>query len=293
MALYDSIIIAGSYGMLAQAIAATLRARNLSFRGVDRDTVDITSEAAVQKLFAEYKPTLLINCAAHTKVDLCEDEPEKADAINGRAVGLLARSARECGTTLVHYSTDFVFDGSSRRPYRADDPPHPLSAYGRSKLLGETQLQQNAPERYLILRTAWLYGRGGPSFPRTIVERGRQGATLKVVDDQIGSPTYTGDLAQSTFDLLDHGQSGLWHVTNSGQASWFEFAQAALKEFGVSAQVSSCSTAEWLKMRPKQAIRPAYSVLDVEPIARAVGRPMRPWRQGLADFHRAVNEAGF
>jgi dTDP-4-dehydrorhamnose reductase len=291
--LYDSIVITGGRGMLAQAIVAALADRNRPAVALDRAAADVTRESEVRNLFATHKPTLLINCSAHTKVDLCEDEAEKADAINGHAVGLLAAMAREYGTFLVHYSTDFVFDGSGTRPYRTDDPVNPLSAYGRSKLLGERKLQENAPAQWLIVRTAWLYGRGGPSFPRTIVERGRQGTPLKVVNDQIGAPTYTPDLARATLDLLDHRQTGVWHLTNSGQTSWYEFAKAALDEFKVNASLAPTTTAEWLQVRPKQAIRPAYSVLDLEPFARAVGRPMRPWREGLADFAAAVERDGF
>ena len=292
MSMYDSIVITGGRGMLARAIVEALAARNRSAIGLDRNAIDVTNDSDVRRLFAEHKPTLLVNCAAHTKVDLCEDEQEKANAINGHAVGLLAAAARERGTFLVHFSTDFVFDGAGTRPYRVDDPVRPLSAYGRSKLLGEQQLQSNAPTRWLILRTAWLYGRGGASFPRTIVERGRQGAALNVVNDQVGCPTYTPDLAEATLDLLDRGQTGIWHVSNAGSTNWFEFARAALSEFGVPAEVAPISTVDWVKARPRQAVRPAYSVLDVEPFARVAGRPMRPWREGLRDFRQAVERAG-
>ena len=274
--------------MLAQALAGSLAARNLPVIALDRAQCDLTRGEDLRRLFTEHQPTLLLNCAAHTKVDLCDDEPGRADAINGHAVGAIAELAREHGTVLVHYSTDFLFDGTSRRPYQPGDPVNPLSAYGRSKLLGERKLQGSAPDQWLIIRTAWLYGRGGPNFPRTIVERGRQGQPLKVVAEQIGSPTYTVDLAEATLALLDRGLTGIWHVTNSGQTSWYEFARAALEEFAVPATVAPISTADWLKLRPKQAIRPAYSVLDVEPFARATGIPMRPWREALREFSRAV-----
>ena len=290
--LYRSILITGGRGMLAQAIVQRLTARKLSTVAVDHAACDITRKSDLRRLFDEHHPTLLFNCAAHTKVDLCEDESEKADAINGHAVGMIAAMAREHGTFLVHYSTDFVFDGRSQRPYRAQDPVNPLSAYGRSKLLGEQKLEENAPAKWLILRTAWLYGRGGANFPRTIIERARKGQPLKVVDDQTGSPTHALDLAQATLDLLDRGLTGLWHVTNSGATSWFNFARATLEEFGVAGDLSPISTAEWLKVRPKQAVRPAYSVLDVEPLTRALGRPMRLWREALADYRQAVQQAG-
>ena len=293
MSLFDSIVITGGRGMLARAVADSLAARGRKVVAFDRNALDVTKESDVDQLFAAHKPTLLINCAAHTKVDLCEDEPEKADAINGHAVGLLACAARRAGTFLIHYSTDFVFDGTGTRPYRSDDPVGPLSAYGRSKLLGEQKLQANAPPQWLIVRTSWLYGRGGASFPRTIVERGRQGAPLKVVGDQVGSPTYAPDLAEATLDLLDRGKTGIWHVCNSGCTNWFEFARAALDEFNVPSSVAPISTADWVATRPKQAPRPAYSVMDVEPFARAVGRPMRPWRDALHDFRVAVDRDGW
>ena len=293
MELYRSIVITGGRGMLAQAVVNVLEKRKLAHVALDRAKCDITQENEVARVFAEHKPTLLINCAAHTKVDLCEDEQEKADAINGHGVGNLARAAREHGTFLVHYSTDFVFDGKGTRPYRPDDLVNPLSAYGRSKLLGEKLLQENAPEKWLIARTAWLYGRGGPNFPRTIIERGRQGQPLKVVSDQVGSPTYTQDLAEATFDLLDRNLTGIWHLTNSGSTNWHEFAKAAVAEFGVNAAVTPITTADWAIIRPKQAHRPSYSVLDTAPFGRAVGRPMRPWREGLRDFRKAVEQAGF
>jgi dTDP-4-dehydrorhamnose reductase len=291
MNVYDSVVITGGGGMLARALREALASRGISAIALDRAAVDITRESDVRKIFVEHKPTLLLNCAAHTKVDLCEDEREKADAINGHGPGLLASAAKEHGAFLVHYSTDFVFDGSGRRPYRTDDPVNALSAYGRSKLLGETNIRQTGLNNWLILRTAWLYGRGGASFPRTIIERGRQGP-LKVVNDQTGTPTYTPDLAQATLGLLDRQKTGLWHLTNSGQTTWCDFARAALEEFGVETTLTPISTADWLKMRPKQAHRPSYSVLDVEPFAGAVGRPMRPWREALRDYRDAVESAG-
>ena len=287
-----TILITGGKGMLAQALRQLLDARNLPYVAVDKAEADVTDPAQMKELFQKHKPLFVFNCAAHTKVDLCEDEKEKADAINGHAVATLASLSREHNALLVHYSTDFVFDGSGTRPYRTDGPINPLSAYGRSKLLGEELLQQNAPPRWMIIRTAWLYGRGGASFPRTIIERARQGAPLKVVSDQVGSPTYTLDLAQATLDLIDRNQTGLWHITNSGQTSWYDFARAALEEFAVGGSITPITTADWAVIRPKQAHRPAYSVLDTEPFTNAVGRPMRPWRQALHAFRTEVANAG-
>ena len=188
----------------------------------------------------------------------------------------------------MHYSTDFVFDGSGTRPYRTDDPVNPLSAYGRSKLLGEQAIQKINPPGWIIARTAWLYGPGGPCFPQTMINVAKAGKPLKVVADQIGSPTFTRDLAEATFELLDHNAGGLWHLTNSGSVSWHGFTAAILEEFGLKTDLSTTTSAEWKKLRPTSAHRPAYSVLDVEPFHQTVGRPMRPWREALVDYRQAL-----
>jgi dTDP-4-dehydrorhamnose reductase len=290
--MYSKVVITGAGGMLGRSLVGVLKQRGIDAVAFDRASLDISDESALARVFREHRPTLLLNAAAHTKVDLCEDEPAKADAINGHAVGAIARLAREYGTALVHYSTDFVFDGSERRPYRVDDPTHPLSRYGQSKLLGEQKLIEHAPPRWLICRTAWAYGAGGMNFPRIIVERARQGQPLKVVDDEVGSPTYTHDLAAATLDLLDAGAAGPWHVCNAGSVSRFDFAKAILEEFGVSTTLTPITTAEWFQIRPKQAHRPAYSVLDVEPIAKLTGKPMRPWRDALRAFKAEIDARG-
>jgi dTDP-4-dehydrorhamnose reductase len=290
LSLYDSILVTGAGGMVGQALVALLKSLGHAPVGLNRRALDIADPAAVRGVFGSQRPTIVLNCAAHTKVDLCEDEPERCDAINGHAVGLLASLCRESGAALVHYSTDFVFDGQLRRPYRVDDPVGPLSAYGRSKLLGEAKLQESPPDRWLLIRTAWVYGPGGVSFPRTIVERARAGQPLRVVDDEVGSPTYTADLARATLDLLHAGGNGIWHLANGGAVSRFGFARAVLDEFSLQADLQPTTSDEWLRMRPRQARRPAYSVLDTEPFAKFIGRSMRGWRQALGSYRQAMQE---
>jgi dTDP-4-dehydrorhamnose reductase len=289
----DSILITGGGGMLGHALADNFAARGQPAMSLARAQLDIANESALQSAFEQYKPTLVFNCAAYTKVDLCEQETERADAVNGYAVGALARLCRDSGARLVHISTDFVFDGTSSRPYRPDDPLNPLGAYGRSKLLGETELRRNAPDQWLIVRTAWVYGRWGANFPRAMVQAARAGKPLTVVNDQIGSPTYAPDLAEAIFQLVQSGAQGIWHVTNSGQASWFDLAAATLEHFGVTAELTAISSADWARVRPGSAARPAYSVLDIKPVAQQIGRPMRHWREAVGDFHRAVQAHGF
>jgi dTDP-4-dehydrorhamnose reductase len=291
MNLYDSILITGAGGMLAHALTDALRARGHQPLPLTRAQCDVAKDDDLRKIF-DHHPTLLLNCAAYTKVDQCEQEPQLADAINGYAVGKMARLAREHGATLVHLSTDFVFDGRSNRPYRADDPVNPLSAYGRSKLLGETELQKSAPHDWLIVRTAWVYGRHGANFPRTMITAAQAGKPLNVVCDQVGSPTYTVDLAEGILALLDHGARGIYHLTNTGQTNWCDFAKAALEVFGVNHPVGAITTADWQRMRPSAAARPRYSVLDTEPFVRLTGKSMRPWCDALIAFKHEVDRAG-
>lgn len=291
--LYGSILITGGDGMLGRALTNCLQSRGLTPISLSRTQLDITDVRAVEAAFATHRPTLVFNCAAFTKVDACETEAEKADRINGSAVAELARNCRSAGACLVHVSTDFVFDGQLNRPYRVDDPVHPMQAYGRSKLLGEVRLAENAPADWLIVRTAWLFGRGGVNFPRTIVQAARAGRPLSVVNDQTGTPTYVPDLAAAIVQMLDARLRGIWHVTNTGPCTWFDFARAVLDEFNIKAEVKPISSADWIKIRPGSAYRPPYTVLDPSPLASAIGGPLRPWRLALADFRRVVEAEGF
>jgi dTDP-4-dehydrorhamnose reductase len=216
-------------------------------------------------------------------VDQCEDEPDRADAINGHAVGVLAQISREFGTRLVHISTDAVFSGTRDTPYSPDDPPGPISAYGRSKLLGEQLLRQVNPPGWLIVRTAWLFG-DGHCFSRIIADRAKAGQPLRVVNDQVGSPTYADDLAAAMIDLVKRNAQGVWHVTNGGRASWFDVARATLDELSMDVALEPISTAEYRAIRPRQAPRLAYSVLDCSAFTRTVGRSIRDWRAALREY---------
>jgi dTDP-4-dehydrorhamnose reductase len=293
MSLYDSILITGGGGMLGHALADLLTARKARVTALSRSELNVADDAALAIAFAEHSPTLVLNCAAHTKVDLCEQQPAEAAAINGRAVGNLAELCKARGAVLVQVSTDFVFDGKGTRPYRVDDPVGPLSEYGRSKLLGETELQRSGLRDWLIVRTAWVYGRHGVNFPRTMVTAARAGKPLSVIDDQIGSPTYAPDLAEGIVALLDSQSRGIWHFTNAGETSWRGFAAAALAEFGLEREIAPLTSEQWRQMRPTSAPRPAYSVLDTSGYASATGKTPRPWREALKDFHSAVEKLGW
>ena len=270
--------------MLAQDFKRVLAERGVTPVMARHADCDIAQPEQVARLFEAHRPTLVLNCAADTAVDLCEQRAERANAINGQGPGNLAQACKRAGARLVHFSTDFVFNGQNDRPYRPDDRPDPISAYGKSKLLGEEAIKQIAPPSWLTVRTAWLFGRHGNCFPKVIVDRAQGGHTLRVVDDQIGCPTYSFDLAVAVLKLLDRGAQGTWHLTNSSQTTWFDFAEAILKEFAIPVEIQAISTAEWVKARPNQARRPRYSVLDIEAFGSLTGEGMRPWYDALRDY---------
>jgi dTDP-4-dehydrorhamnose reductase len=286
----QTIVITGAGGMLGHALADALVKRGEQPILLPRGKCDLASEEDVRKIF-DHRPTLVLNCAAHTKVDLCEQEPDLANRVNGLAVGQMAQLCQQHGTKLVHVSTDFVFNGRGTSPYKVDEPTAPLSAYGRSKLLGETELQKHAPEDWMIVRTAWVYGRHGANFPRTMVTVAKAGKPLSVVSDQVGSPTYTVDLAAGILALLDKKANGIFHISNSGQTNWCDFARATLNQFGVAHPVSAITSADWERQKPTAAARPRYSVLDLSRYEETTGLKMRPWTEALAAFAHEVDVA--
>lgn len=289
MSVYDRILITGANGMLAKAFRQRFAPLNLNIICADRQTADISDQSACTRLFEQVRPTLLINCAAYTKVDQAEKEPDLANAINGNAVGHLAQLCQQFKTMLVHYSTDYVFDGTVRRPLLPGDPLGPLSQYGKSKLLGEQLLQKNAPPRWLLIRTAWLYGPDGPCFPATMLKIAREGKPLKVINDQHGSPTFTFDLVDATLELIHReAPSGIWHLTNSGETTWFEFTRAILDEFGLQTVLTPITSQEWKLLKPDSAIRPGYSVLDLSGYEAFTRQPMPHWKEALHRYRLAL-----
>ena len=291
MNVFDRVVITGGGGMLASALRRTLEARGVKPHVLNRAACDITDARAVDDLFELQRPTLILNCAAYTKVDLAEKETELANRVNGTGAENLARGCAACGAKLVHYSTDYVFDGTLRRPLRPDDPVGPQSAYGKSKLLGEQAIQRVGGLDYLIPRTAWLYGPGGPNFVKTMVTVAKAGKPLRVINDQFGSPTYTLDLAVATLELLDRDATGVWHLSNAGETNWHDFARAIFEQWGLTPDLQPTTSDAWKAQRPDSATRPAYSVLDVTPFAETVGHPMRDWREALAAFKAEVDRS--
>jgi dTDP-4-dehydrorhamnose reductase len=248
--------------------------------GRDVDAFDIVSENDCRRVVQECSPEVVINAAAYTNVDGCETNREVCLAVNAVGVKNIALACRGRGITLVHFSTDYVFDGRKRTPYGETDAPAPLNVYGVSKLEGERYLQALG-ESYLLIRTAWLYGRHGKNFVKTILEKASVVKTLEVVDDQVGSPTCTRDLAAAVELLIERGHRGVFHVTNRGRCSWYEFACEILKYAGVT-DVTVRPVGTGKLSRP--ALRPAWSVLSGRKFRAESGMMMPTWRRSLRDY---------
>jgi dTDP-4-dehydrorhamnose reductase len=274
-------LVAGSAGQLGRELVARL-GDEVAWKG-DRAELDVADRAAVVALVARVRPDVVFNATAFNRVDAAEAEPLAAFAVNAAAPHFLARAARDAGALLVHVSTDYVFDGTASRPYREDDLPRPLGAYGASKLAGE-HLVAAAGGEHLVVRTSGVLGRGGSdqkggSFVERIVAQARAGRPLRVVADQVFAPTCASDLAESLVALVRAGARGLVHVTNAGSCSWHELAVAALAAAGLEAPVERIRAAD-LSL---PARRPAYSVLDTSR-ALALGLPPpRHWKDALPD----------
>lgn len=272
-------LITGAGGMVGNDLRDALAERDESFVALTKLDLDITDQRAVSRVIGEHKPTIIINSAAYTKVDAAEEDERLANAINGSSVEFLAHAANEVGALLVQISTDFVFDGDKRTPYEVNDTTHPLSAYGRSKLLGE-QAATHA-EKHLIVRTSWLFGVNGPNFVEAI--RGqiaKKADLLRVVDDQRGRPTYTPHLASAIVRLAQLDTQGVVHYADESECAWFDFAKAIVEESGADVRMKPVSTDEF----PRPAKRPAYSVLSTERYERVTGVAPESWREGLREY---------
>ena len=279
------ILISGQHGQVSQALQQCLGARHdLIVPG--RGLLDLTHPDAIRQQVRSLRPQLIINAAAHTAVDQAQSEPELAFAINASAPGVFAEEARELGIPLIHYSTDYVFDGSKPAPYTEDDEPHPLSVYGQSKLAGERAIGAAGGE-HLILRTSWVYSNTGKNFLLTMQRLLQEKPHLRVVADQIGAPTWAGTIAASTAALIERwqagtpGEWGTYHLTAGGETSWFGFAQAIGEH--LLAQGKACATLEAIPSSayPTPAPRPLNSRLDCTRLERDWGVRQPEWRSAL------------
>jgi dTDP-4-dehydrorhamnose reductase len=275
--------VTGAAGMLGKDVLRAGERAGHDLVAVDLPELDIADAAAVDAFFAQQRVQGVVNCAAWTDVDGAEERPEQARAVNARGAGNLARAAAAHDLTMIHVSTDYVFDGNAPRdgegeprPYVESDPTGPLGVYGRTKLEGEHKVLAASP-RHAVARTAWLFGVDGRNFPDTMLRLAEDREAVQVVDDQIGSPTWSGHLAPALLGLLERGVTGLVHLTGSGAVSWHGFAQETFRQAERPCRVEAVTSEQFARPAP----RPGWSVLQSE---RDDVLPMPDWRDGLAGY---------
>lgn len=272
----------GQLGMSFRKIAPQHPEHNFSFFGSKQ--LDITSPSSIQKAFKETQPDVIINCAAYTAVDRAEDEPEKAYTVNAEGVKNIVNACKEFNSALIHISTDYVFDGMKGSPYTESDETNPINVYGESKLAGEQHVI-NSNLKSLVIRASWVYSEYGSNFVKTMLRLGKERASISVVDDQLGSPTYAGDLAEACLIII--GQQEKWvnerkvyHYSNEGSISWYEFAQEIMCQAKLNCIVNPVNSESY----PTRARRPHYAVLNCSLIRNRFILDTKPWRESLKEI---------
>lgn len=278
------VVVTGAAGQLGQDVLLELERKNHQVFGADRQQLDITNEENVIAYIHEIKPDVILHCAAYTNVDAAEENEDAAYQVNAAGSEYLAKAAKQIGAKMLYVSTDYVFDGSASEPYEVDEPTKPLGAYGRTKLAGEQLLQKHLDE-FFIVRTAWVFGIHGNNFVKTMIRLGKERGEVGVVHDQVGSPTYTVDLAKFMVELMETEKYGVYHATNSGICSWYEFAVEIFKQAGLDVQVNPLTSDQF----PRPAARPKYSVLSKKMIEKQGLTPLRDWKEALAAYLAEAN----
>jgi dTDP-4-dehydrorhamnose reductase len=275
----DTILVTGSNGQLGSELKQLVASfPQYHFKFFNREEFPITDKTVAAAIFRENQPAFLVNCAAYTAVDKAESEKELATAINGEAVGYLAALSHQFNTRFIHVSTDYVFNGQATRPLKEADATDPVNAYGASKLKGEELAQELNPGA-LIIRTSWVYSYFGKNFVRTMMRLMKEKESIGVVHDQVGSPTYAADLAEVIMTIISSGKwhGGIYHYSNDGVISWYDFAQAIREMTGSSCTVNPITTQQF----PTPAKRPAYSVMDTSKIKSTFGIKGKDWKESL------------
>lgn len=279
----QKVLIIGAHGQLGQDMKAMAASAGYAVSGVDIPDIDITDPIKTQKVIAAHAPEVIINCSAYTAVDACETHEREAFAVNSDGIAHIAHAARAINALVVHFSTDYVFDGSKNGPYVESDMPNPQSVYGKSKLEGDQRLAQLLPN-HIILRVAWLYGVHGQHFIKKIRDRALQtqgtGKPLKVVTDEVGTPTYTVDVCRQTLKLLTTSHRGTFHCTNEGFCSRYEFAREILRAYAIDVALEPCTSKDFVLPAP----RPAYSVLENQRLKHLGINIMRDWTVAFGEY---------
>lgn len=274
------ILLTGAQGMLGRDLCRILAPEHILIP-IDIHEVDIRQHRALVNYLRKESFDIIIHSAAYTDVDGCEQNPNLANSVNGLGTKYIAEFARDTGTELVYVSTDFIFDGRKTEPYLESDIPNPLSVYGKSKLDGERYIQELI-NQYYIVRTSWLFGKHGKNFVDTIIKKAEANEILRVVNDQIGSPTYSLDLAEAIGLLIKTKNYGIYHISNSGTCSWYEYAYEILKYKGIAANTKVVSISSTELDRP--AKRPQYSKLNTAKYEHLTGNKLRSWQEAVKDY---------
>ncbi len=272
-------LVTGAAGLLGTELVAFLRHQNQEVHGWDLPKHDVTDVNRFINDAHSLGPEVIFHLAAWTDVDACEKDKAKAVAVNFQGTWTVALAAAELGCKIVYLSTDYVFDGSARRPYREKDKPNPLSVYGRTKLAGEQAVENDCKRRFIV-RTSWLYGRHGRNFVDTIRQKSAEQAQIEVVSDQVGSPTWARDLCRPLWELARSDSYGTYHLTNSGRCSWFELAEEVVRLTGSSCRVEPVTTEKAARPAP----RPHFSVLDNRAFRSKFNKELRPWQDALKAY---------
>ena len=273
------VFVTGASGQLGYDVCLELERRGIAHKGVSSKELDIRDGAAVQHMLEEYNPDVVVHCAAYTKVDRAEDEPELCAAINAEGTRNIAEVCAQIGAKLLYISTDYVFPGTGERFYEPDDPTGPLSVYGRTKLEGEMAVKELL-KRYYIVRISWVFGLNGNNFVKTMLRLSETNDTVRVVADQVGSPTYTADLAPLLCDMIETEKYGTYHATNEGVCSWADFAEEIFRQGGKETKVEHISTAEY----PTRAVRPLNSRMSKEKLIQQGFNPLPDWREAVKNY---------
>ena len=272
-------LVTGADGQLGRAVTGIVGSEGASVVGTSHEDLSVEDGELVRQRISAERPAWVIHCAAWTDVDDCELDPQRADLINGQGTANVVRACQEVAAGLIYVSTDFVFDGASCEAYSETVEPNPISVYGRSKLLGEESVLAASQPNFFIVRTSWVFGPGGKNFVGAILARAQANHPLRVVDDQVGSPTMTHDLAQAILELQRAEPApGIYHASNEGTCSWHDFACEILRRAGIEGiSIDRISSSEL----DRPAARPAYSVLDCSKLASVRGCSLPDWREGL------------
>ncbi len=279
------ILVTGVSGQLGYDVERELERRGIEHLGTSSRELDITDREAVERLMEAYRPDAAIHCAAYTKVDLAEDEPERCWAVNADGTRNMAAACRKTGAKLLYISTDYVFPGTGERSYETGDPTGPVNTYGRSKLAGELAVQ-SLLEKYFIVRISWVFGKNGNNFVKTMLRLAETKAELSVVCDQIGSPTYTADLAPLLCDMVQTERYGVYHATNEGTCAWSEFAEAIFELAGRQVVVHPIPTSAY----PTRAARPLNSRMSKERLRDNGFQALPEWKDALARYLKEITE---